>query len=262
MIAIAEIQRVLDYYYWRTALLIAGNKLEMQYRSSFLGMLWTLLQPLSLVIVYSIIMPLIFRFPMENYAFYIITSIPLWGFISNTIITSCSSIIAEAETMKRCMISSTVFPLAEVFKQAYTFLLSFGVMYGFALVFLVPFTPSMLLYPIYFLGVMVIIMSWSIMFAFVAPYVRDIGEFLMVIMNISFWLTPVVYAPEVIDEKYRIYFEFNPFYILMRPIQELQYFGHIPTLHSTLSLLALMVVSAVVSYVVYRVCRRNYVYYL
>ncbi len=65
-----------DRYYWQTAFLIARNGLARQYRNSFLGMFWTLLQPLTMVAVYTAIMPMIIRTSASNYALYILISLP------------------------------------------------------------------------------------------------------------------------------------------------------------------------------------------
>ena len=56
-----------DRYYWLTTILIARSHLSKQYRNSFLGIIWSLLTPLSMAIVYAIIMPLIMHFRVENY---------------------------------------------------------------------------------------------------------------------------------------------------------------------------------------------------
>src|SRR5579859_6415892 len=93
----------LNPYYWQTAVLIAKNGLARLYRNSFLGILWTLFQPLTMVLVYATVMPMIMRSPTSNYTLYVIVSFPVWGFFSACIIGSSQSILCNGETLKRCI---------------------------------------------------------------------------------------------------------------------------------------------------------------
>lgn len=260
--ATRQFRRLFDIYYWKTAVLIAENNLGRQYRNSFLGMLWTLVQPVTMVLIYSLIMPLIMRFPQEDYILFIIASLPLWTFISGCLVASGQSILSQAETLKRCMISSTVFPVADVLKNAYTYAISFIAMYIVAALMLWRFDPIVLLLPLYLLPLLAIIMAASIALAFVAPYIRDMGELVTMGLNALFWLTPILYPLSVLPEYAQRIMLFNPLYIMIAPVQDLAFRHQLPSADMTLRLLVLTVLAVVVSYFIYRKCRRNYVYYL
>ncbi|MEI6730601.1 MAG: hypothetical protein WCL30_05015, partial [Pseudomonadota bacterium] len=122
-----------DRYYWQTAILIARNGLARMYRNSFLGMLWTLFQPITMVLVYTTIMPMIMKSPRSDYALYVVVSLPVWGFFAACLVGSSRSIIDNRETLKRCMISSSVFPIADVIRNSYIFFISFFTIYFMAL---------------------------------------------------------------------------------------------------------------------------------
>ena len=259
---VREFARLTDRYYWQTAIMIAQNNLARAYRNSFLGILWTLLQPLVMVLIYSVVMPLIMRFPIEHYLLYIVVSLPLWTFIASSMTTASVAILNQAETLKRCMISTTVFPVADVLKNVYTYLLSFLTMYTVASFFAGPFHGHVLLLPLFFLPVLVTVMALSITIAFIAPYVRDIGEVVFVLMNVFIWLTPVFYSPEVVPEDVRALLRFNPLYLLMRPVQEVAYYNRMPQLGEGIAQCGVALAAVMLGYIVYRKTRRNYVYYL
>ena len=260
--ALREFRRLTDRYYWQTAFMIAQNNITRQYKNSFLGMAWTVLQPLTQVAIFALVMPLIMRFPVQNYVLYLIISYPLWNFFAATLIQSSHSILNQAETLKRCVVSSTVFPIADVLKNLYTYLVSFATMYLFCVLFLAPFDPIVLLLPVYLLPVIAALMALAVAVAFVAPYIRDIGEFTLIGMNVIFWLTPVVYPLEAVPEQVRHWFWLNPFFIMMHPVHELVYYHRLPDAFSTLALLTFSAAAIAAGYAIYRVCRRNYVYYL
>lgn len=252
-----------DPYYWKTAILISRNGLARQYRNSFLGMLWTLFQPLTMVLIYSLIMPLIIRSPASNYSLYVIVSLPLWGFFTATINGASLSILSNGETLKRCIVSSTLFPIADVLRHTYTFFISFTTIYAVAILLGVAhFNLHVLLVPFYFIPVLIIISSAAVALAFIAPYVRDIGDLATISMNMMFWLTPMVYQITMLPAYAQTYMRFNPFFVMAHPIQLLAYDNILPSASDVRYLLALTVVSVMICFSIYRVCRRNYVYYL
>ncbi len=251
-----------DKYYWLTAIFIARHALGRQYRNSFLGIIWTTLQPMSMVMVFGIIMPMILHSSQENYLLYIICTLPLWGFMSSTLVGANFSLLAQAETLKRCIISSTTFPIADVFKSTYVYFISFTTMYVFAMFLGKPFSPYVFLWPLYFIPVLISVMAVSTGLAYAAPYVRDLGEALTVLMNVLMWFTAVVYPIDAVPEKVKHLIEMNPFFVLMSPLLELVYFQRLPSIELMLKVLCITVFSVAFGYLLYRQCRRNYVYYL
>lgn len=253
-------------YYWQTAVLIARNSLARLYRNSFLGILWTVLQPLTMVMVYATIMPMIARFPALgafNYKLYIIVSLPAWAFISTSLTTSSYSLIVNGATIMRCMVSSTVFPVADMLRNTYTFFVSFVTMYFIALLLgVASFHPVLLLLPLYCIPVVMTLGALAIAIAFIAPYVRDIGDLLGVMMTVLFWLTPVVYPLDALTPQAQALMRINPFYIMLHPIQMLAVEHVMPGMADVLPLLVLTFISLCFGLFIYRLCRRNYVYYL
>ena len=259
----AEISKIFDKYYFLTALIIAANSITRQYRDSFLGVLWTVIQPSTQVIIYAVVFSTIMRFPIENYIVYLISGVVLWGFISSSLIGASNALISQADTIKKCMISKTIFPIAEVLRNLYTYIVSFLIMYIVILLFTShEIRISMILFPVYLGAIVIVLSSLSIALAFLTPYIRDVGDFVNIALNISFWLTPIVYPIEMMPEDKRFLFEFNPFYILVRPIITIIYNNQIPSMYQTFTLALLVLVSIIVSYIIYRLCRRNFVYYL
>jgi len=260
---IRYLQMPFDRYYWQTAILIARNGLASQYRNSFLGILWTLFQPLTMVIVYTTMMPMILKTPISGYTLYVIVSLPIWGFFQACIIGASYSILSNGETLKRCIVSSSVFPIADVLRSAYMFFIAFATIYVLSLLMGIQhLDPLILLVPLYFIPVLIIIGSISISIAFIAPYIRDISELATVAMTVLFWMTPVVYQMDMLPEKAQFFMRLNPFYIMMHPLQMLVYQHTLPGWQEMGYLLALSAFSVVVGFAIFKLCRRNYVYYL
>jgi lipopolysaccharide transport system permease protein len=252
-----------DKYYFLTIILIAQNTLSRQYRDSVLGILWTLIQPMTQVVIYSLIMPHIMRFPVENYVTFLITSIFTWNFISQTLTITPNSLINNAEVIKRCIISKTIFPLSDVSRLFYNYIISFMCMYVLLLLLsITKFDPVVLLLPLYLVPIFIILAAASIALAFSAPYLKDLNEIMTVLVSVAFWLTPIVYPITIIPERLRYLFELNPFYIMIKPISMIAHQHAIPSFQDVLSLVLVAVLSCMLSYMVYRGRRKNFVFYL
>ena len=257
-----EWQRIKDRYFWQTALMIARNAITRQYQNSYLGMVWTIIMPLIQVIIFVIIMPLIMHRIDVNYPLYLIASFPLWCFISASLIGASKSILEQAETLKRCVVPSVVFPIADVMRQFFTYLVSFATMYGFCLLFYTSFDPVLLWLPVLLVPIFVVVVSLSIAIAYVAPYVRDVGELFQVCTNIAFWFTPVIYPLSAVPVQYHWLFWLNPFFLLMHPVQRLIVAHELPGPLGIFCLFAVTAGAVLFSALLYRKCRRNFVYYL
>ena len=257
-----EFTRIKDHFFWLTAFVIAKNTVTREHQNSFLGMLWMVIMPLIHIIIFSTIMPLIMARQIENYALYLVASLPLWTFISGSITNACNSILHQAETIKRCIVPAVVFPMAEVMKQFYTYLVSFFTMYIFCALFYSAFHWQIIFLPLLLIPVFFTVMAIAIAVSFAAPYVRDVGYLINIAMSMLFWFTPIVYPLSHVPEHLQWLFWLNPFYVLIHPVQQLVY---TQTLPHALDLIALFIVfcgAVVVSGLFYRICRRNYVYYL
>ena len=261
-LGLGQLRIFLDRYYWLTAILMARSGLAKQYRNSYLGVVWTLLRPLSMVLVYAMVIPLIAKVPGQNYVVYIVVTLPLWGLISGSLIESHSALLSQGETLKCCMISSTLFPVADMLYHVYVYFISFYLMYGVAMLFGYHVSFYVLLWPIYFIPVLITLMATAIGISYLSPYLRDMGQILTVVMNTMVWFSAVIYPLSSVPEWVQSVMLWNPFYILMEPIISLAYHGELPGIFILLRLFGVMSTALLFGYSIYRVCRRNYVYYL
>jgi len=252
-----------DRYYFETVFVIARNALERQYRTSFLGIGWMVVIPAMQVAIFALIMPVIRNTPHQSdYVLYLVSTFPLWGFIVGSLLKATTTLIVEAETIKRSLVSTTVFPLSAVLQQFYSFLVSFVVMLIIWAALSGSWHASVLLVPLYLVPVLIAVGAMAVALAFLTPYVHDMPDVVQVAASVLFWLTPVVYPIASVPAAARGWYSLNPIYVLMRPISELTYAGTLPSLADTAGSLAVTAIAVAVGFVVHRRCGRNFVYYL
>jgi ABC-type polysaccharide/polyol phosphate export permease len=261
--SVKQIKLFFDSYYWRSAFLIAHSGVARQYRNSYLGALWLLLPAMAMMSIYMVIMPLIMKSDPQTYAIYLLSTLPLWQFIANSLSTAINALITNSENLKRCMISSTIFPLAEVLKNAYSYIVGFFGMAFLGLILGLPISWHVFLVPIYFIPVLVVVACMCIGIAYIVPYVQDLRDAITIIMNVMMWASAVVYPLSSLgSENARKIISWNPLYILLSPSVSLVYQHQIPDLFIIAKLLIVMVIALIVGYSLYSFGRKNYVYYL
>ena len=253
---------LLDKYYYLSIFIVAKNTVTRRYQDSFLGFLWTLIAPASQITIYALVMPKIMKFPSELYVPFLISSMLVWMFISYSIIASSTSLISNASMITRCLVSKTIFVIAELAQQFYFFMVALTIGYVFSCVAYGTFHPNIIFLPLYLILILLALIPVMIAISFIAIYIKDVKEFIAIAMNFIFWATPVVYPIEVFSPDKRWIFYFNPFYIMIKPISGLLLKGTIPSYVDTARLLALIVISFLISYPLYRKLRKNYIFYL
>jgi ABC-type polysaccharide/polyol phosphate export permease len=258
----SHFRRFFDKYYFLTIYIITRNNIARQYRDSFLGIVWTVLQPTSQLLIYALIMPKVAHFDVQEYVPYLISSLLTWQLMLNVLTVTGNALLWQSETIKRCLVSKTIFPLAEVARFFYTYVVSFIVMYLFNICFIGSFHPTIFLLPLYLLPILIILAAASIALSFLTPYMRDVNDMMLVGMNMAFWLTPVVYPVSAFPAEHRWIFEFNPFYILIRPITSIIHLQQVPSLDIMLPVFGLTIVTVLVCYKIYLKCYKNFIYYL
>ena len=229
----------LDPYYWRSAILIAYCGVARQYRNSYLGALWLLLPAIAMMVIYSIIMPMIMKSDAKSYVPYLLSTLPL-----------------------RCIMSSSVFPVADVLKNAYSYFVGFIGMAIFALLFGFDLSWHIFLLPIYLIPVMLTVMCMCVGIAYIAPYIQDIRDAITIAMNVLIWGSAVIYPITAVSEKAQAIIHWNPLYILLEPAINLVHDHQIPSLFVTAKLFGVMFLALSFGYTLYRIGRKNFVYYL
>lgn len=185
-----------DIYQYRELLKTNVKKdIRGRYKGSFLGILWSFLNPLLQVVVYWIVFPYLFGRGAtgENYLVYLITGIIPWTFFANSINIGTGSIKANAGIIKKVYFPREIIPLSQVLSGIVNFLISCVIILVFCVgtgegisihvvsVFFILFVQSVLT-----LGIVFILSAFNV-------YVQDIENIVMFIINMLFYGTPIIY---------------------------------------------------------------------
>jgi lipopolysaccharide transport system permease protein len=249
--------------YWNGILLLTQVAIEKRNANTFLGGIWGLIQPFLHITVISFFMSFLLRFEPKIIVTNLVGALPFWTFIMSSLDNGAESLRANSEVLKRVLLPKTYFPISDVIANCYTMLYSFVAMY-FALILFFPelFTWKIIFIPFLSIPLIISVMSSSIVAAYATPYIRDIPQFLNVILGVIYWTIPIIYPYSMVPESKQIFFELHPIYIAIKPMQDLVITGELPGIMLIVKSWIVCLIVSLISYFIYKKLARNVIYYL
>ena len=185
-----------------------------KYKNSFLGVLWSFLNPLLQITVYAIVFPLILRNNQENYVIFLCCGLIPWTFFATAINRSAFCFIENGNILKKVYFPREIVPISVVTSEAINFLISTIIILGFVIFGGLGITKYIILYPLVLIVQYFIVLAISIIIASICVYLRDLQHFIGVALQLLFYAAPVVYAPSTIPENFQWILKFNPLMIV------------------------------------------------
>ncbi len=190
-----------------------------KYRRSVLGILWSLLNPLLIMVVQYLVFSTLFRFDIPNYAVYLLSGIVMFNYMSEATTQSMTCIIQNASLINKVNVPKYIYPFSRVLSTGVNFLLSLVALYVVIIVtgMGITFSHIALLYGIACMFVFII--GISLLLSSLMVFFRDTQFLYSIVLTIWTYLTPIFY-PESILPSYMIkVMEFNPMYHFIRFIR-------------------------------------------
>lgn len=187
--------------------------IKLKYRRSYLGYVWSILNPLLMMTVLVIVFSQLFRFDIPNFAVYLLSGQVLFSFLSEATTMAVSSIVSNAPLLKKTYVPKYIFTVSKVTSSLVNLLFSL-----IALVLVMIFTQVSVTWhifwvPVILLEVYIFSLGISLILAATAVFFRDIQYLWGVFISIWMYLTPIIYPVSIISEEYRWWYDnLNPMY--------------------------------------------------
>ena len=231
---------------------LVKRDLKKKYRGSVLGIVWTVLNPLLMMTVLTIVFSNVFRFDTKNYPLYLMTGQVLFNFFSESTSLSMMSIIVNASLIKKIYIKKWLFPLSSVtFSLINTF---FSIIAIFLIVF---FTGgriywSYLLIPVIYLYLFVFCLGFGLILSSMTVFFRDIMYLYSVFLTILMYLTPIFYPENIIPEQYKNLVSMNPLIYFLKYFRKIILEGEIPDINLNIICISISLISLVIGILVFK----------
>src|SRR5262245_44463242 len=184
--------------------------LKARYRGSTLGLLWTLLNPLFHMAIYSLVFSVYIRNDMQRYPAFLLCGILPWTWFSSALFMGTTTIIEGGSMLKKVFFPPQVLPTVTVIATFINFLLSLPLLFGVLLLFGVTFGWSLLALPLIMIAQFALTLGLTLIISAVSVRYRDIPPILGHVLTFWFFLTPIIYSVTSVPERFRTLLSLNP----------------------------------------------------
>lgn len=192
------------------------REFQAKYANAILGALWSLLSPLAMILVYTVIFAEVMRAKLPGsdstfaYSIYLCAGILTWGLFAEIVARAQNVFIEQANLIKKISFPRICLPLIVVLNA----LLNFGIIFGLFMLFLLatgnfPGWVFLAIVPVLIVQVMLAI-GLGIVTGVLNVFFRDVGQFMTIALQFWFWLTPIVYPASILPESVRPLLAYNP----------------------------------------------------
>jgi lipopolysaccharide transport system permease protein len=220
-----------------------------KYRESLLGAFWSVANPLTMIIIYTVVFGQLMRPTLPGheqmpfaFSIYLCAGVVTWNLFAEMLGRLNGVFLENGNLIKKSNFPRVCLPVIVTISA----LINFGIVFGFYLIFLMiighwpgwvilAFLPLLFLQLLFTLGLGIFLGTLNVFF-------RDVGQFTAVILQFWFWLTPIVYTLPALPEKFRRLIQYNPMQALISAYQDIFLAKAMPNLLSLLPLVGLTVI--------------------
>ena len=236
--------------------------LKLKYRRSILGYVWSLLNPLLMMIVMSLVFSYMFRFDIPNYPLYLICGQTLWIFFNESTNMAMHSVLANGALIRKVYIPKYIFPISRVLSSFVTMSFSLVAILIVMIFTRVPLTWKMLLVPVPLVFLLVFCMGIGMILSALAVYFRDIVHLYGVLTMAWMYATPIFYPISAVPQEVAVIIHFNPMYHYITFFRQLVLYGTIPGADIWLACILTSTVMFLIGFLVFRRMQKNFILFV
>ncbi|MEG2310403.1 MAG: ABC transporter permease [Clostridia bacterium] len=229
-----------------------------RYKGSFFGFLWTLLNPLLMLSVYSLVFQFIFKSGIENYSIYLFICLMPWNAFANSIGSGTTCVSNNAGILKKVYFPREILPLSVVISNTIQYFFSAAIIFialivsGVGLSWFALFLPLIVLIQAFFtLGIVLILSAANV-------YIRDVQYIMNPIMMIWMYACPILYSISMVPERFLWLYKLNPMVTIMQEYQNILYTKTWPNFLNLGVVSIVSLVILVIGYVLFNKLQRRF----
>lgn len=223
------------FFYREMIYSLVKQDLRGRYKGSVLGFLWTFLNPLLQLIVYTFVFAAIMKTDIEDYYLFLFVAFIPWLFFSTSVSGGARAVINRQDLVKKIYFPRQVLPISFVTSNFFNMLFSFVIVLG-ALLFSdrgIAWGKLWYLIPI-MLAEYMLVLSITMIASALTVFFRDLEYILGIITMAWMYLTPIMYSETMVPDAYRALFDFNPVTPIIKCYRTVLYYKQSPNLNDLL----------------------------
>lgn len=233
---------------------IALREIKSRYKQSFLGFFWVVLNPFFQMLIMSFVFSFIVKFdtPGVPYPVFIMCGLLPWLFLTNATTSAAEAFAGNGELIKKIYFPREIFVMGTVAAKAFDFLIACMLLFAMMIFYDSPLTFSLVyLIPIFIIQI-VFVYALSLLLATLNLFYRDIRYLYALVVQLWFYVTPIIYATEFFPEKWRWIFKINPMSVIINAYREVIINGSAPNMSSMLIASGISLILLGISYTIFK----------
>jgi lipopolysaccharide transport system permease protein len=190
-------------------LILTKYEFKLRYRGSIFGVAWSLLAPFLLAIVLYMVFRRLFEF-VENFAFYVLVGIFVFRFFSITTSVGMHSIVGKSHIVTKTNLRREIMPLTTTLSYSISSFFEIIILLPILLAFGVKIGPSILMLPFVHLSYLIFVFGVNLILSALMVHFRDLNQIWEVILNVLFFLSPIVYPKSIVPTDFLSLYMLNP----------------------------------------------------
>ena len=261
---IKNIKGILENFfkYYDLIIEMVSRDIKIKYKKSILGFAWSILNPLLMMLVMTVVFSTLFKSDIPNFPMYLLTGQVLFGFFSESTNMSMTSILGNAGLIKKVYIPKYIFPLSKVMFGFTNMLFSLVAVLIVGLITKTKFSISILIFTLPLIYIFIFALVIGLILAVYAIFFRDLLHLYGILILIWTYLTPIFYPVSILPNYLQKTVIFNPMYVFINNFREIVLYGKIPTLHSNILCLFYAFLSIGIGIVVFYKNQDKFIFYI
>lgn len=229
-----------------------------KYKGSWLGVIWTFLNPLLMLLVYSFVFPYILRIKIENYTIFMMVALIPWNFFTSAITSGVGCIVANDNLLKKVYFPREIIPISVVTSALINFIITCIIMFIFIMASGLNFSIYALLMPIIIIIQYIFTLGFTFILSAITVFIRDVDHFVGVFLTLAFYATPIIYTPDMLPNKFQWVMKLNPMAQMIEAYRDILYYKQLPDFYSLGAWFVIGMVILIVGYLIFNKLQKKF----
>jgi lipopolysaccharide transport system permease protein len=235
-------------------LTLSIHRIKVRYKQSVLGVFWAILQPLSMMLIFTFIFSLIAKMPSDGapYAIFAYTALLPWNYFSSAVSNATNSLVSHSQFVTKVYFPREILPITYVVVALFDFVVASTLLAGLMINYHVSLTVNVLYAVPIILVVSCFALAISFFFSATQVRFRDIGVGVPLLLQLWLFATPVIYPFSAVPSRWRPFYVLNPMVGVIEGFRQVILRGAAPETSSLLISAVISVILLVASYLYFK----------
>lgn len=197
-----------------------SRTIKARYKRSWLGVLWTMLNPLLTMVVLTLVFSRLFRFSVAHYPVYVLSGLTAWNFFSSATSGAMGEMLWSGNLLRRIYVPRSVFAVSAVGTGLFNLTIALAPLLAIAIITGVSLRPALLIWPLAIFLLAIFALGIGLLLASAVVYFADMLPVYEVILTIWLYATPIIYTLDILPGEQTWILKLNPLYYFVALFRE------------------------------------------